>query len=57
MSLIAQRKLTCSNYFAQQTFLYDSLSVLPDFTNCSGPSLENIIFTQQEVQGVLEILQ
>ena len=46
-----------NNYFAQQTFLDDISSVLPDSTNGSRPSLDNIVFTQQEVQGVLEILQ
>ena len=46
-----------NNYFAQQTFLDDSSSVLPDSTNCSGLSLDNIVFTQQEVQGILETLQ
>ena len=44
-------------HLAQQTFLDDSSSVLPDSTNCSGPSLDNTVFTQQEVQGVLETLQ
>ena len=46
-----------NKYFVQQTFLDDSASVLPDSTNCSGPSLDNIVFTQQEVQGILETLQ
>ena len=58
MSLIALRKLTCSIItFAQQTYLDDGSSVLPGSTNCSGPSLDNINLTQQEVQGILETLQ
>ena len=36
-----------NNNFAQQTFLDDSSSVLPDSTNCSRPSLDNIVFIQQ----------
>ena len=46
-----------NNYFAQKTYLDDGSSVLPGSTNCSGLSLDNINFTQQEVQGVLETLQ